>query len=232
MLTSFKYTRTGVALSGSAARPGSRLTSCSSSHRGRSVSTASYAVLMFAFSRSISSAVMILFRRCCPWRGAPPARATSDSMTSVDVTERMEPPAASVKLHPLGRLRPERLAIPCRLEREQLGIEPAPRHELLMRPLVDNLPALQHEDPLRHPHGREAVRDEHRHPPLGELGEPQEHLVLGAGIERRGGLVQDQHLGVTHVRARQRHFLPLAPRQVHAACVPPAEHPVVALLDL
>src|SRR2546422_8479544 len=37
-----------------------------------------------------------------------------------------------------------------------------------------------------------------------ELGEPQEHLVLGAGVERGRRLVEDEHLGVAHVGAPQR----------------------------
>src|SRR2546427_8444402 len=47
-----------------------------------------------------------------------------------------------------------------------------------------------HQDAVRHPHRRKAMRDEHRHPPLGELRESQEYLVLGARVERRGGLVE------------------------------------------
>src|SRR2546426_10533377 len=65
----------------------------------------------------------------------------------------------------------------------------------LVRPLVHQLAALEHQDAVRHPHRRKAVRDEHRHPPLGELRESQEYLVLGARVERRGGLVENQDLG-------------------------------------
>ena len=49
-----------------------------------------------------------------------------------------------------------------------------------------------------------------------QLLEPLEHLELGARIERRGRLVEDKHLRVAHVGARDRDFLPFAARQVDA----------------
>ena len=73
------------------------------------------------------------------------------------------------------------------------------------------------------------MRDEHRHPAARQLREPQEHFVLGARVERRGRLVEDQDLGVAHVGPAQRHLLPLAPRQLYAAVEAAAEHLVVAL---
>src|SRR2546427_3252922 len=88
-----------------------------------------------------------------------------------------------------------------------------------------------HQDAVRHPHRRKAMRDEHRHPPLGELRESQEYLVLGARVERRGGLVENQDLGVAHVGPPQRDLLPLASRQLDSPVEPPTEHLVVALRE-
>ena len=55
--------------------------------------------------------------------------------------------------------------------------------------------------------------DQHRHPPGGQLGEPEEHLVLRPRVQRGGRLVQDQQLRVPHVGPGQRHLLPLAARR-------------------
>jgi hypothetical protein len=43
-----------------------------------------------------------------------------------------------------------------------------------------------------------------------------EDLELGPRVERRGRLVEDQHLGLAHIGARDRHFLPFAARQLDA----------------
>jgi hypothetical protein len=60
-----------------------------------------------------------------------------------------------------------------------------------------------------------------------KLAEPEEHLVLRPGIQRRRRLVQNQELRVTHVGPRQRHLLPLATREIHPAVEPLAQHLLV-----
>ncbi len=88
--------------------------------------------------------------------------------------------------------------------------------------------AAEHDDAIGHPHGREAVRDQHRRPAATEVLEALEHFVLGAGIERGGRLVEDQHVRVPHVGPRDRDLLPFAPGQVDAVVETPAERLLVA----
>ncbi len=64
--------------------------------------------------------------------------------------------------------------------------------------------------------------------PRGELLEALEHLEFRARIERRGRLVEDQHLRVAHVGARDRDLLPLAAGQVDAGAKALADDLVVA----
>ena len=63
----------------------------------------------------------------------------------------------------------------------------------------------------------------------GKLAKALEHLELGARVERRRRLVQDQQLGVAHVGARDRDLLPLAAGEVDAAAEALAEDLVVAV---
>ena len=65
--------------------------------------------------------------------------------------------------------------------------------------------------------------------PVRQFRESLEHLVLGARVERRRRLVENQQLRVAQVRAGQRHLLPLAAREVHAAFEAPSEQLIVAL---
>ena len=53
--------------------------------------------------------------------------------------------------------------------------------------------------------------------PSAQLLEALEHLELGARVERGGRLVEDQHLRVAHVGARDGDLLPLAAGEVDAA---------------
>ena len=52
---------------------------------------------------------------------------------------------------------------------------------------------------------------------LAQFLEPLEHFVLGARVERRRRLVENQQLRFTHVRARDGDLLPLAAGQIDAA---------------
>src|SRR5207244_1132941 len=56
---------------------------------------------------------------------------------------------------------------------------------------------------------------------VGQGPEPLEDRVLGLGVERGGGLVQDQDVGLlAHEGAGQRHLLPLPARQLDATLEP------------
>src|SRR3989449_1011682 len=195
------------------------------SQRGRRVWTASYADPTFA--RWISSLVSTLLRRWAA-SGDRPASAATHTLSTAKVTVRIEAPSRACKDSRRSGRAPAGSAVPGRLQGEQLGVQPAPRHELLVCPLVHQLAPLQYQDAVGHPHRGEAVRDEHGHAALCELGEPQEHLILRPRVQRRRGLVQDQDLRIAHVSPPQRHLLPLAARQVDAAVEPPAQHLVVA----
>src|SRR5260370_26074343 len=58
--------------------------------------------------------------------------------------------------------------------------------------------------------------DQHGRLAFAQFLEALEHLELGACIERRRRLVEDQHLGFAHVGARDRHLLPFAPAELDA----------------
>ena len=98
---------------------------------------------------------------------------------------------------PLGcysRLRAVASAVAGRLHAEQLRVQAVSRREFGVPSLLDDLPVLEHDDPVGHAYGREPVRDDDRHAPGHQLVEAKEDVVLGARIERRGGLVENEHL--------------------------------------
>ena len=64
--------------------------------------------------------------------------------------------------------------------------------------------------------------------PCAQFLEALEHLELGARIERRRRLVEDQHLRLAHVGARDRDLLPFAAGQVDAVLEALADPLVVA----
>ena len=97
-----------------------------------------------------------------------------------------------------------------------------------MRPLLADFSAVEHEDTVGHPHRRKPVRDQDRHAAAGKIGEALEHLIFRARIERRRGFVQNQELGIAHVRASQSELLPLAAGEIGTAFKTPAEHLIVA----
>ena len=86
-----------------------------------------------------------------------------------------------------------------------------------MRALLDDLAAVEHQDPVEAAHRRQPVRDHDRGP---ALHQPLHRLLdqrLRFRIEARGRLVQDQYRRIGEERARQRHALPLAARELDAA---------------
>ena len=87
---------------------------------------------------------------------------------------------------------------------------------------LDDPTALEDDDPVGVAHARETVRDEDRRHAPGELDEAIEEGDLGAHIERRRGLVEDQDPRSALEReqgARDGDPLPLPTRQVRAVAV-------------
>src|SRR4029077_15407517 len=81
-----------------------------------------------------------------------------------------------------------------------------------------------HQNTLCHADRGEAVRDKQSGFPIGELCETVEDLKLAAGVEGRGGFIENQNLRVAEVSAGQRHLLPLSARQIHSALKPTSQH--------
>ena len=85
------------------------------------------------------------------------------------------------------------------------------------RPVLDDLAVLHHADAVGDPaHDAEVMRDEqHRHaePPLQLLEQPQ-YLRLHGDVERGGGLVGDQKVGLVGERHGDHHALALATGQL------------------
>src|SRR5664279_366894 len=64
-------------------------------------------------------------------------------------------------------------------------------------------------------------------PALRQCSKPLEYFIFGAGIQRCGRLVQDQHLGLPHVSPGECNFLPFATGQFHALLEPFAQHLII-----
>src|SRR5256885_7413677 len=122
------------------------------SERGRRVWTASYADPTFA--RWISSLVSTLLRRWAA-SGDRPASAATHTLSTAKVTVRIEAPSRACKDSRRSGRAPAGSAVPGRLQGEQLGVQPAPRHELLVCPLVHQLAPLQYQDAVGHPRSEE-----------------------------------------------------------------------------
>ncbi len=83
---------------------------------------------------------------------------------------------------------------------------------------------------IGHAHSGEPVRDEDRGPPLRKLTEALEDRVLRLGVERGGGLVEHQDVGLlAHERAGEGDLLPLAAGQLGAVLEPAPERGVEPL---
>jgi len=89
------------------------------------------------------------------------------------------------------------------------------RHQLVVRPLLDDPPLLHHADLVRVPDRRQPVRDDNRRPLrlLHQLVERRLHHLLARRVQRTRRLVQQQHRRVLDHRARNRHALLLPPRE-------------------
>ena len=95
-----------------------------------------------------------------------------------------------------------------------------------MRPFLGDAPAFDDRDTVGERDRRRAVGDHERRAARHHLGQRGADLVLLRRVDRRGRVVEDQHLRVGEDGARDRDPLPLAAREREAAL---AEHRLVPL---
>ena len=74
----------------------------------------------------------------------------------------------------------------------QSGVEPAVRDQLGVRALFDDTPFVQHHNAIGVLDRGQAVRDHDGRAPAHQLLERRLDQPLGLGVERGGGLVEDQ----------------------------------------
>ena len=86
-----------------------------------------------------------------------------------------------------------------------------------MRSLLDDAPAVDHDDLVGMADRREAVRDHERRPAGHQAVERVEDDRLGLRVDRRGRLVEDQDRRVLDERARDADALALAAGELRAA---------------
>src|SRR6266540_2366183 len=111
-----------------------------------------------------------------------------------------------------------------RLQAEEVGVAAAPRHELAVGAELLEASGVEDRDPVGDPDRREPVRDDEGGPVRGERLEPLEQLVLRGGVDRGGGLVEDEHLRVLpHEGARDGELLPLTRGELVPRLEPAAE---------
>ena len=110
--------------------------------------------------------------------------------------------------------------------REQRPVAPRGGHELLVRAVLDRVAVLHHDDPLGEAQRGTAVRDQDRGAVLHDLAQRRVDLLLGARVDRRRRVVEDENARIGEHRARDRDALPLAAGEREAAF---ADHRVVAV---
>ena len=98
-----------------------------------------------------------------------------------------------------------------------------------MASLFCNFAVFQHHDTVCHSHRRKAVRDQQRHFALRQLREALEHFIFRARVQAGGRFVEYYQLRVAKICTRQRHLLPFAAREVHAALESQSQQLFVAL---
>src|SRR5437868_5587810 len=99
---------------------------------------------------------------------------------------------------PKGRATQKYSAVGSSLEVEQLGVGAAVGEQGFVRAVLFYAAVFEDEDAIGQADCAKAVADEQRHFALSKALHVGEDLVLGAGVEAGGRLVQDQHLGVAH----------------------------------
>src|SRR3954469_4064326 len=122
-----------------------------------------------------------------------------------------------------------RLAEALRLEIEHRPIPTMSRHQLVVGPQLDHSPLLEHADPIRQPHGREAVRDEYGRTLSRRTQNALEDLGLAADVELCRRLIENDDAGTHPYGAegpRECAPLPLPAGEIGAAGVGAGEHGV------
>src|SRR6184192_3527934 len=120
------------------------------------------------------------------------------------------------------------LAIPARLQREQLRVAAVQLH-LLVAAVLDDAAAGEDRDLIGHAHRGEAVRDEDGDALARELAEVLEHLGLRLRIHGGGRLIEHEDIRAgAHEGARQGDLLPLAAGELAAVAEPLAELGAIA----
>src|SRR6185503_18326706 len=92
----------------------------------------------------------------------------------------------------------------------ELTVAAAPDEQRFVRPALDDLPVLEHQDLVGAPDRRQPVRDDERRASLAQRLQAVLNHRLALAVEARSRLVQDQDLGIGENRARDRHALALA----------------------
>src|SRR5580658_3954155 len=100
--------------------------------------------------------------------------------------------------------------------------------QCVMVSLFGNLSVLQHDDAIGHADRRKAMRNKQRHFSRGEFGESLKDFVFAACIERRGWLIQDEHLRISQISSGQREFLPFPAGEIDSAIKTPTQHLLVS----
>ena len=113
--------------------------------------------------------------------------------------------------------------------REQHPVERAARPELVVRSGVEHRAVVDHDDAVGQRERRAAVRDEDGRARAGDPAERRVDLLLDAGVDRGGRVVEQQDLRIGEQRACERDPLALAPREREALL---ADDRVVALGQL
>ena len=99
------------------------------------------------------------------------------------------------------------------LQTNQLPIPPPQPHQLSMRPPFHHHAPLDHEDTIRLLDRAQPVGHRDRRPAPRGLVQRRLHHLLGLAVQRAGGLVQEQDLGVAQEGARDSDALFLSARE-------------------
>src|SRR5690606_4910168 len=111
----------------------------------------------------------------------------------------------------------------------QLGVQPAFGDQLLMVAILGNAAAIEYQYPIGLFHRAQAVGNDQRGAAFEKLRQRFVQGVLGGGIQRRSGLVQDHHLRFSQDHALDRQALALPAGKPHATA---PDHAVQALRQL
>ena len=103
------------------------------------------------------------------------------------------------------------------LQCPHLRVSTAARQQLVVRATLDDAAGIHDKDLVRVHHGRQPVSDDERGTPFRYLLEFRLDRLLGGRIERRSRLIENQDARILEDRARDRHALLLAARELQAA---------------